>query len=329
VRWRGRGGKAMSYDIFLSYSRTDKALAERFIQIATERGLNVWYDQLISGGLDWRDTIVEALRNSKALVILFSESSNTSRQLIKELAIADSFSTLVIPVLIENTEPRGAYLYEMASRNWINLYPDPVSRLDILVGMLARQLNVKLGATQFIAPRPIGEPPVEPEAPQASMAASTRDSRPAADVMSKGNSTPWFPLGRFDLLVLAPLLIYSFVRELNTADHTGLGLCAIVLCLYMLLIAKRNASLNRSIFSMKSFVSYAAVTLFLFPFGYLPDVLKEGVNNINRNYLIGAIIVTLLFAIGFGIVANILQFVLRKIFQKNVFRRNVTAPLAA
>ncbi len=308
----------MSYDIFLSYSRTDKALAERFVQAAATRGLQVWYDQFISGGTDWRDTIVAALRNSRALVILFSEASNASRQLIKELAIADNFAKLVIPVLIENTEPRGAYLYEMASRNWINLYPDPESRIEALVDRLAGQLAVGNSEPQFSAPRPIAGP-----------LQSAGSSRPAAGAAIPAASEPWFPLRRFDLFILVPLLIYSFARELTVADKSGLGLCAIVLCLYMLLIAKRNASLNRSIFSLKSFASYAVVTLALFPFGYLPDILREGANNVNASYLIGAIIVTFLFALGFGIFANILQFILRKIFQRSAFRRNVRAPLAA
>ncbi|MGA7324267.1 MAG: toll/interleukin-1 receptor domain-containing protein, partial [Rhodomicrobium sp.] len=202
----------MSYDIFLSYSRTDQALAERFVQAASGRGLKVWYDQFISGGTDWRDTIVASLRNSRALVILFSEASNASRQLIKELAIADNFSKLVIPVLIEKTEPRGAYLYEMASRNWINLYPGPESRIEALVDRLAGQLAAGNGEPQFSAPRPIGATPER-----------ARPSRPAAEAAIPAASGPWFPLGRFDLFILMPLLIYSFIRELTVTDKSGLG----------------------------------------------------------------------------------------------------------
>ena len=68
--------------------------------------MTLWYDQLLQGGEDWRDGIVKALSQSKVLVILFSDASNSSIQLIKELAVADSVGKTVIPVLIENTEPR-------------------------------------------------------------------------------------------------------------------------------------------------------------------------------------------------------------------------------
>ena len=123
----------MASDIFLSYSRADQRLADQFVTIASGRGLSVWYDQMIEGGEDWRSKIVDAVGSAKVLVILFSDHSNASRQLIKELAIADTFQKLVVPVLIANCQPRGAYLYELASRNWINLHPNPELRLASLI----------------------------------------------------------------------------------------------------------------------------------------------------------------------------------------------------
>jgi hypothetical protein len=81
----------MASDIFLSYSRADRLIAEQFVKTAAAHGVNVWFDERIGGGEDWRERIVDALDAAKALVILFSEHSNGSRQLIKELAIADGY----------------------------------------------------------------------------------------------------------------------------------------------------------------------------------------------------------------------------------------------
>jgi hypothetical protein len=305
----------VTYDIFLSYSRTDEAIAGQFIEAAQSHGLKVWYDQFISGGRDWRDSIVESLRDSRALVILFSEASNSSRQLIKELAIADNFSKLVIPVLIENTEPRGAYLYEMASRNWIKLYPNPERKLAGLIANLASQLGVEGSPSpQFAENLAAVKAPLFQGAPATTGA--VRAAQPA-----KEDAAPWFPLWRFDLLILIPLLIFCFVRQLQVSDKSGLGFCAIILCVYMLVIARRNAALNRSIFSLKSFASYAVVTLLLFPFGYLPEILAA--RKIDPNYVAGSIVATLLFAVVLGIIANTLQYILRKIFQRRTFRDNL------
>ena len=128
---------ANKYDIFISYRRSDRELVAAVVRRLEARGVGVWYDAEIEGGADWRETIVEALTNSDMLAIFFSEECNSSRQLKKELAVADQLAKPVVPILIENTQPRGAYLYELADRNWIQVFPDPMARMDELVEHLA------------------------------------------------------------------------------------------------------------------------------------------------------------------------------------------------
>ncbi|HEY7799025.1 MAG TPA: toll/interleukin-1 receptor domain-containing protein, partial [Hyphomonadaceae bacterium] len=127
----------MKYDIFISYRRTDRELVASVVRRLEARGVGVWYDAEIDGGADWREVIVEALTHSDMLAIFFSEECNNSRQLKKELAVADSLGKPVVPILIENTQPRGAYLYELADRNWIQMWPDPMDRVEELVEHLA------------------------------------------------------------------------------------------------------------------------------------------------------------------------------------------------
>lgn len=123
----------MRHDIFVSYRRTDRSIADALVEKLRARGIAVWIDSHIEGGADWRETIVEALSNSDMLVILFTDECNKSRQLKKELAIADDMQKPVVPILLENTRPRGAYLYELADRNWIQAWPSPETHFDRIV----------------------------------------------------------------------------------------------------------------------------------------------------------------------------------------------------
>lgn len=158
-------------DIFLSYRRSDQTLARALVEALQARGVDVWWDQKIEGGEDWRDAIVEGLTSAHTVVILFSEECNASKQLKKELAIADTLDKEVVPVLIEDTQPKGHYLYELAARNWLQAHPEPMSRIDQLADRLAREM-----ADNRPVPAVAGEPVVADPAPVAA------GSRPAAQL---------------------------------------------------------------------------------------------------------------------------------------------------
>ena len=174
----------MQYDIFISYRRSDQPVARALVEELQKRNVKVWWDQMIEGGEDWRDAIVQGLQSATCLVILFSEECNDSKQLKKELAIADTLNKLVIPVLIEDTQPRGHYLYELAALNWIQVFPNPHSRAGDLAERLARELGLEQAA-----PAPAPEPEIA-----APVAASLEDAPAeafaAATVMEPGIAAP-------------------------------------------------------------------------------------------------------------------------------------------
>lgn len=156
----------MSYDIFISYRRTDQALAGALVAALEARKVEVWWDQNIEGGEDWRDAIVEGLTNSRAMVILFSAACNSSKQLRKELAIADTLEKEVIPVLIEDTQPKGHFLYELAVLNWLQIHPNPETKIEGLADRLVRELDLEApAATPAFQPTPIDETGADAEAP--------------------------------------------------------------------------------------------------------------------------------------------------------------------
>ncbi len=315
----------MASDIFLSYCRADQQLADQFVTFASDRGLSVWYDQMIEGGDDWRSKIVDAVSSARALVILFSDHSNASRQLIKELAIADNFQKTVIPVLIASCQPRGAYLYELASRNWVNLHPNPESRLASLIEKLLTEIDFGEAAP---SPAPAGmtrEPaPQSATSIQNQLPRAARFEASAPSAPAKGRDESWFPLKRYDLYVLVPVLAAGFLIGIfgeGDDKSAGLGLSSIAFFSYMLVIAVRNARLNRSIFSGRSFASYFAVLAI----GSAPALVTEGTTESNVTAFLGLLIISLFLAV----VANVLQVALRKIFQQNIFRSNIDQPLAA
>jgi TolB-like protein len=118
-------------DVFLSYSREDQAVARRFAEAFERAGLSVWWDQALSAGEAYDKVTETALREARAVVVLWSRHSVESRWVRSEATMADRNGTLV-PVMIEEcTRPIMFELTQTADlsgwkgdegdRNWQSL----------------------------------------------------------------------------------------------------------------------------------------------------------------------------------------------------------------
>ena len=101
VRSRQPGGRLT--DIFLSYNREDQAAARRFAEAFEGQGFKVWWDATLRSGEAYDEVTEAALREAKAVVVLWSKKSVVSRWVRAEATLADRNRTLV-PAMIEPCE---------------------------------------------------------------------------------------------------------------------------------------------------------------------------------------------------------------------------------
>jgi TolB-like protein len=128
----------MSGEIFISYRRTDEAWSRLLHAQLKEQGVDAWYDAHVGAGEDWRAATAKALQASRIFVLLFSRAAAESEDIAKELAAATYSKKLVVPVRIEDIQPSGAFLYELASRNWVNAFENTEAKLAELAQSLAK-----------------------------------------------------------------------------------------------------------------------------------------------------------------------------------------------
>jgi hypothetical protein len=203
----------------------------------------------------------------------------------------------VIPVLISNCEPKGPYLYELASRNWIPIYPNPESKLAWLIDKLVTEQE----------PRGVDLTEQEPRVVGLLSAVPVHD-----------DNQGWFPLRRYDLYILAPILVGAFLFSVFAASDSkdwGLGISAIASFMYMIIIAVRNARSNRSALSGKSFLCYFVLSVV----GVLPTLVIGESAEEKFSTFGGLIVLSLIIAV----IANVVQVLLRKIFQQRIFRSRI------
>ena len=90
-------------DIFISYSREDRAAAKHFAECFAREGFSVWWDAVLRSGQTFDEVIEKELRAAKAAVVLWSPRSVSSRWVRAEATLADRGNKLV-PAIIERCE---------------------------------------------------------------------------------------------------------------------------------------------------------------------------------------------------------------------------------
>jgi len=114
-------------DIFISYARADEDVA-RLVALAFEQeGFNVWWDAALHSGETFDEVIEKELRAAKAVVVLWSPRSVSSRWVRAEATLADRNRTLA-PAIIEPCD--RPIIFELTHTvdltNWTGDTNDPV-----------------------------------------------------------------------------------------------------------------------------------------------------------------------------------------------------------
>ena len=129
-------------DVFLSYSRADRPVAEAIARELQRLGVDVWWDHDLLGGDDYRRRISDILTRVAAAIVIWSRRSVESQWVISEAAAARERKVLV-PVTIDGQELpidfRALHTTDLVS--WVpgDRLPDPL--LKALADRLGREVS--------------------------------------------------------------------------------------------------------------------------------------------------------------------------------------------
>jgi hypothetical protein len=161
--------------IFICYSSKDEAVAREVVEFLEAEGLICWISvRDVAAGQNYQEAIVRALETAKGLVFLFSTSSSGSGEIKKELSLAGSFNAPVFPLRLAPIAPSGALRYELATRQWIDIFPDQERALRKLAVTIRKALNASATAKEdgpeggpiATAPEGVADSSPAPAAPQ-------------------------------------------------------------------------------------------------------------------------------------------------------------------
>ncbi|HEY2007824.1 MAG TPA: TIR domain-containing protein [Rhizomicrobium sp.] len=146
----------MSRKVFLSYSSKDQKIAAGICAALESRGHPCWMSSRdVKPGENFQGAIVRAIRDAGVMVMVFSSNANNSDEIKKEMALASQCKLMVIPVRAEDVLPSEDFTYELATRQWIDMFND----WDCAIDQLGRQIDVAMpGVAVPVAATPSAAP---------------------------------------------------------------------------------------------------------------------------------------------------------------------------
>ena len=92
----------MPDEVFISYARSDREKVMPVVDILRGTGISVWVDEAkIDAATLWSEEIVDAINNCKAMVVMLSQNSTGSDNVVKEVMLASENKKKILPVPVK------------------------------------------------------------------------------------------------------------------------------------------------------------------------------------------------------------------------------------
>jgi TIR domain/YARHG domain len=149
----------MAHDVFVSHSVKDKAVAEAIVARLEAESVTCWIaPRDVMPGADWGESIIDAIESSRIMILIFSQSANTSTQIKREVERAVNKGVYIIPFRVDDIPPTKSLEYFISTSQWMDAFSPPLERhLD----NLAKTVKAVLKSP----PLPGANVPVQPQRP--------------------------------------------------------------------------------------------------------------------------------------------------------------------
>lgn len=139
--------------VFVSYASGDRERALAVARTLEDAGIRAWVDtEDITAGYSYGPEIVAGIRNSSALVLLWSAASLISRNIRQELQLAWRFGRPILPLRLEPVDLPDTLAYWLEGAQWIDVFDHPPTRWLPRVRQALGRLGAALSGMGALAP---------------------------------------------------------------------------------------------------------------------------------------------------------------------------------
>jgi ABC-type amino acid transport substrate-binding protein len=117
----------MAHEVFISYCAEDKVIADAVCNVLEGRKIRCWIaPRDVPPGANWGGAIIDAINETKVMVVVFSSRANKSPQVFREIERAVNNSDTIIPYRIEDVVPSKDMEYFISACHWLDAMSPPV-----------------------------------------------------------------------------------------------------------------------------------------------------------------------------------------------------------
>jgi hypothetical protein len=115
----------MARDVFISYRQEDQAVADRVCDALERRHVDCWMaPRDRPPGEERPEAIMGGIEQCHTFVLLLSENCQRSRQIARELELADSHALRIIALRIHDVQPPPQLLFFLGNVQWLDAFGD-------------------------------------------------------------------------------------------------------------------------------------------------------------------------------------------------------------
>ncbi len=137
-------------DVFISYSSKNINIAQAVVEDFESHNIKCWYaPRDVEPGKEWVSAITEALEKTKILVLIYTEESNESRQVMNEIALQFNANKPIVPFRISDVAMSREIGYYLTRVHWFDATDKPLSKAiaelrDYVIGALNGKVDLSV-----------------------------------------------------------------------------------------------------------------------------------------------------------------------------------------
>src|SRR2546421_8060396 len=167
----------MAHDVFISHSSNNRTVAHAACAALESIGIRCWIaPRDVLPGRSYSGEITRAIQQSRAFVLIFSEHSNNSEQVLREVQLAANSRLHIVQFRIDAVLPSDDLEYYLSGPHWLDAVTPPLenhldqlkSSMKALLALSGAEVSGKAAMAEASSPVAPAIPP--PSAPPPIMA---------------------------------------------------------------------------------------------------------------------------------------------------------------